>query len=136
MLPHDRLTNPASPPIPNVPRRRRVLFAAVIALAVVLAPTLPAVAASDTVALVGDLQSELGCPGDWQPECAATELKPVDGQPDLYRSSFQVPAGTWQYKVALDDSWTVNYGANGQPGEGAHVFLGRAETVAHGTGPV
>ena len=27
-----------------------------------------------SVALVGSLQSELGCPGDWQPECADTEL--------------------------------------------------------------
>ena len=30
-----------------------------------------------TVALVGSLQSELGCPGDWQPECPATRLQPV-----------------------------------------------------------
>ena len=28
----------------------------------------------DTVTLVGSLQSELGCPGDWQPECDATHL--------------------------------------------------------------
>ena len=27
-----------------------------------------------TVALVGSLQSELGCPGDWQPECPQTRL--------------------------------------------------------------
>ena len=27
-----------------------------------------------TVTLVGSLQSELGCPGDWQPECPQTRL--------------------------------------------------------------
>ncbi|MCB0132491.1 MAG: hypothetical protein KDD78_16635, partial [Caldilineaceae bacterium] len=27
-----------------------------------------------SVAVVGDLQDELGCPGDWQPECADTKM--------------------------------------------------------------
>ena len=27
-----------------------------------------------SVAIAGSLQDELGCPGDWQPDCAATEL--------------------------------------------------------------
>ena len=31
------------------------------------------------VALVGSLQFELGCPGNWQPDCAATELTNVPG---------------------------------------------------------
>ena len=26
------------------------------------------------VSIPGSLQSELGCPGDWQPECATTQL--------------------------------------------------------------
>ena len=26
------------------------------------------------VTIVGDLQSEIGCPGDWDPACAATYL--------------------------------------------------------------
>ncbi|SDV03587.1 alpha-1,6-glucosidases, pullulanase-type [Microlunatus sagamiharensis] len=79
---------------------------------------MPAAAATPTVALVGTLQSELGCPGDWQPDCPATELLPVDGQPGLYRATFVVPQGTYAYKVALDDSWDVNYGAGGAPGGG------------------
>ena len=75
-------------------------------------------AAAPTVALVGTLQSELGCPADWAPDCPATELVPVPGEPDLYRATFDVPAGTWQYKVALNDSWDVNYGAAGVAGGG------------------
>ena len=75
-----------------------------------------------TVALVGSLQSELGCPGDWQPECAATRLAPVAGSPGVFRATFDVPAGAFEYKVALNGSWDENYGAGGAPG-GANLAL-------------
>ena len=75
-----------------------------------------------TVALVGSLQSELGCPGDWQPECAATQLAPVAGSPGVFRATFDVPAGAFEYKVALNGSWDENYGAGGAPG-GANLAL-------------
>ena len=76
----------------------------------------------ERVALVGSLQSELGCPGDWQPECEQTRLQPVDGSPGVYRATFDVPAGAHEYKVALDGSWDENYGAGGAPG-GANLPL-------------
>ena len=72
----------------------------------------PAAAAERTVALVGDLQSELGCAADWAPECAATELAPT-GAPGVYSAAFEVPAGSYQYKVALDDGWDESYGLDG-----------------------
>ncbi|MEE2522381.1 pullulanase-type alpha-1,6-glucosidase [Pseudarthrobacter sp. J75] len=74
------------------------------------------------VALVGSLQSEIGCPGDWQPECAASRLLPVEGSPTLFRATFEVPAGTYAMKVALDNSWDENYGAGGAAG-GSDVVL-------------
>lgn len=49
-----------------------------------------------TVTLVGSLQSELGCPGDWQPECDATHLQPVAGEPGVFRGTFPVPAGSFE----------------------------------------
>jgi pullulanase-type alpha-1,6-glucosidase len=96
--------------------------ALVACLAAVLAAA-PAAWADHTptptsVALVGSLQSELGCPGDWQPECPATELQL--GADGLYRGTFDVPAGSYEYKVALNDSWDENYGAGGSPG-GANI---------------
>ena len=117
----------APAPLPtHRPTHRRtwagLASAAACTLVAALVPALPAAAAAPTVALVGTLQSELGCPGDWQPECAATELTPVAGEPDLYRATFAVPAGSYEYKVALDDSWTVNYGAGGAP-SGANLTL-------------
>ena len=74
------------------------------------------------VALVGSLQSELGCPGDWQPECAQTRLQPVAGSPGVFRGTFDVPAGPFEYKVALNGTWDENYGAGGAPG-GSNIPL-------------
>ncbi|MFL0804047.1 MAG: pullulanase-type alpha-1,6-glucosidase [Agarilytica sp.] len=62
------------------------------------------------VALVGSLQSELGCASDWQPDCSESELI-QNG--DLWQSTFSVPAGTWEYKVALNDNWDEDYGDSG-----------------------
>ena len=59
----------------------------------------------------GSFQSELGCTGDWQPECAATQLV-YDTEDDVWQATFAVPAGTWEYKVALNGSWSENYGGN------------------------
>lgn len=73
----------------------------------------PAAAATETVTLVGDLQSELGCTDDWQPPCDSSKLVRV-GTSDTYRGTFTVPAGSWAYKVAINNSWDVNYGANGE----------------------
>ncbi len=75
-----------------------------------------------TVALVGSLQSELGCPGDWQPECPDTRLQPVAGQDGVFEATFEVPAGDYAYKVALNNSWGENYGAGGAAG-GADIAL-------------
>ena len=76
--------------------------------------------------LVGSLQSELGCPGDWQPECDATHLQPVAGEPGVFRGTFTVPAGGFEYKVAINESFDENYGAGGA--------AGRCEYPADGVG--
>jgi glycosidase len=61
---------------------------------------------------VGSLQSELGCPGDWQPDCAETELI-ATATPGVYAAEFTVPAGEYEYKVAVNDAWDESYGLNG-----------------------
>ncbi|MCB0034457.1 MAG: hypothetical protein KDE51_10580, partial [Anaerolineales bacterium] len=67
---------------------------------------------SRSVALVGSLQDELGCPGDWQPECAATEMA-YDAEDDVWQATFNL-TGNFDYKVAVNDSWDENYGAGAQ----------------------
>jgi len=92
--------------------------AALLPLVALLASVLPyratAVLASHTptptsVTVAGSLQSEAGCPGDWQPECAATHLT-YDANDTVWQGSLTVPAGDYEYKAALNDSWDENYG--------------------------
>ncbi len=74
-----------------------------------------------SVAIAGSLQDELGCPGDWQPDCAATELTEA-ARDAVWRGTYSVPAGDWEYKAALNDSWDENYGANATQ-DGANIPL-------------
>lgn len=74
------------------------------------------------MAIAGSFQDELGCSGDWQPECADTELVP-DATDGVWRGTFTLPAGDWEYKSALNDSWDEHYGAGGVPG-GDSIVLG------------
>jgi pullulanase-type alpha-1,6-glucosidase len=91
---------------------------AVLACLAALCAAAPAARADHTptptvVVLVGSLQSERGCPGDWQPDCLQTRLESVTGSPNLFRATFDVPAGSYDYKVALNGTWDENYGAGG-----------------------
>jgi hypothetical protein len=99
----------------------RIFIATVVTLFVALTS---AEASPLTVTVVGDLQSELGCAGDWDPGCAATHLT-YDAADNVWQGSFTLPAGIWQYKAAIDDSWLENYGANATPG-GANITLSLA----------
>ena len=69
---------------------------AVAASALAVVPIGAAAEEGDTFALVGSLQSELGCSEDWQPACEATHLLPTD-TPGVYAAEFTVPAGSWEY---------------------------------------
>jgi pullulanase-type alpha-1,6-glucosidase len=106
--------------------RTRIAFVG-LAVAAVVAAILPVQRAAadhtplpDTVTLVGSLQSELGCPDDWQPACDATHLQPVAGESGVFRGTFTVPAGGFEYKVAINESFDENYGAGGAQG-GANI---------------
>ncbi len=105
---------------------KRLLAAAVLASLLALSPSAPASHTPDptSVTIAGSLQSELGCPGDWQPECAATHLA-YDAADTVWQGSFAVPAGSWEYKAALNGGWDENYGQNATQG-GANIALNLA----------
>ncbi len=94
-------------------RYRVLVVCATVAATVVVAP--PATAAPVTVSVPGTHNTEMGCSGDWQPDCvqARLSLDPADG---VWKGTYQLPAGTYQYKAAIDGSWDENYGAGGVPG--------------------
>ena len=73
------------------------------------------------VTIAGSLQSELGCTSDWQPDCAATHLT-YDAGDDVWQGIFSLPAGGYEYKAPLNDSWDENYGLHAQP-NGANIPL-------------
>lgn len=85
---------------------------AVAALVVFLIGPRPlANAAVDAVTLVGTFQDDVGCATDWDPTCTATDLH--QDSEGLWSVRARVPAGTYEYKVAIDHSWDVSYGLNG-----------------------
>lgn len=48
--------------------------------------------------------AEVGCPGDWAPDCTATELT-REGDGTAYSREIDVPAGTYELKVTIKRSW-------------------------------
>ena len=44
------------------------------------------------VAVPGDHNSEMGCPGDWQPDCAQAQLA-LDDDDEIWKGEFDLPAG-------------------------------------------
>jgi glucan 1,4-alpha-glucosidase len=112
----------ARPPLSREPTRPGKAQAVLLALAGAALLLLPVATASHTpnptsVTVAGSLQSELGCPGDWQPDCAATHLT-YDAADDVWQRTFSLPAGSFEYKAPLNDSWDENYGLHGVQGGG------------------
>jgi|JI10StandDraft_1071094.scaffolds.fasta_scaffold06400_2 pullulanase-type alpha-1,6-glucosidase len=68
----------------------------------------------------GSMQSELGCPGGWQPDCMNPWLQDPDGDGTYTWRSDQLPVGNYEFKVAHGLNWDENYGVGGAPG-GANV---------------
>ena len=73
----------------------------------------------NSVTVAGSLQSEIGCPTDWDPACATSHLT-FNTNNGLWEGTFQIEAGEYEYKVAINNSWDVNYGAGGAAG-GANI---------------
>lgn len=64
----------------------------------------------------GSYQAQVGCPADWQPDCPVTAMiKSEDGKSYL-AGPFNLTAGDYEVKVALDGAWTTNYGVDGAAG--------------------
>lgn len=75
----------------------------------------------DSVTIAGSLQQALGCADNWNPACVDTQLI-YSTQNDLWRGEFNLPAGSYEYKAALNGSWDENYGLNAERG-GANIPL-------------
>ncbi len=81
--------------------------------------------AVNSITLVGSLQDELGCGGDWDPTCETTFMTDEDGD-GVYTFTGTLPAGDYEWKVAYNADWAENYGANGE-NNGANIMMSVAE---------
>ncbi|GIG27380.1 pullulanase-type alpha-1,6-glucosidase [Cellulomonas denverensis] len=106
------------PSPPPWTRRIPALLAALALIGVgIVLPTAtatPAAAAPPrdvTVSLAGTLGPAIGC-GEWDVTCTAAELTARTGS--VYSGTFTLPAGDYEYKVAIDHSWAESYGTGGQ----------------------
>jgi len=70
----------------------------------------------------GSYQSEAGCPGDWDPACLASQLSDLGGG-QFALTVNTIPAGSYEFKIALGLSWTTNYGLGGAGGGSNVPFL-------------
>ena len=68
-----------------------------------------------SVVLPGTFQQQLGCDGDWKADCEKTALT-WDGMAKLWRGTFDIKKGDYEYKVAINNGWDINFGKDGKAG--------------------
>jgi pullulanase-type alpha-1,6-glucosidase len=73
------------------------------------------------VSVPGSFGAQVGCPGDWQPDCAQLQLTRRSND-DIWSTTLTLKAGSYEYKAALNKSWDVNYGAGAVQG-GPNIAL-------------
>jgi glycosidase len=99
-----------------------MLLSALLSFVLPLFSSIPVASAAlpNSVTLVGTVQMAKGCAGNWDPACTSTHM--VLGDDGVFRISVDLPAGNYEYKVALNDGWTENYGKNAAS-NGANITL-------------
>ncbi|WP_439938407.1 pullulanase-type alpha-1,6-glucosidase [Nocardia sp. N13] len=75
----------------------------------------------DAVSMPGSHNAEIGCAGDWQPDCAEAQMS-LDAEDLVWKKTVSLPADAYEYKAAINGSWDENYGAGGTRG-GSNVPL-------------
>ena len=68
----------------------------------------------------GSFQSELGCPGDWDPTCLRSWLEDPDGNGIYTFETTALPHGSYETKVALDEDWASQLRAGRRPERAEH----------------
>lgn len=72
------------------------------------------------ITLVGNLQKKVGAAKDWEPAEDKTLMNSLGN--GFYSLTLDLPAGTYYYKIAINGSWSENYGLDGNR-DGANVQL-------------
>jgi hypothetical protein len=75
-----------------------------------------------SVTLVGTFQADLGCPHNWDPSCTRSYLEDADGDGVYEFSTRQLPRGTYEGRVVINERWTESYGEEGDR-DGANIVF-------------
>ncbi len=106
----------------NIARGARMFTGSLLIASLYAAPNFAADTPDPTtVTIPGSLQESLGCPGNWQPDCSNTYLS-LNTTANVWKGTFDMVVGDYEYKVALNDSWDENYGKNAER-NGANIQL-------------
>ncbi|MGC5165784.1 pullulanase-type alpha-1,6-glucosidase [Luteimicrobium sp. DT211] len=94
------------------------MAAVAVLVPLVAVPGVLSASAADAqhVSIPGSHNTAMGCASDWDVSCAQAELTQ---RPDgVWSRTYDLPAGSYEYKAALNDSWDVSYGVGGAQGGG------------------
>lgn len=65
-----------------------------------------------TVSVAGTMNPAMGCSAAWMPACDDAVLSERAGS--VFSGTWTLPAGDYEYKVAIDQAWTESYGRDGE----------------------
>jgi hypothetical protein len=77
---------------------------------------------STILTLPGSYQRALGCESAWDPSCMRSWLQDPDGDGVYEFSTREIPAGTYECRVATNGGWEESYGEGGER-DGANVVF-------------
>jgi len=72
----------------------------------------PTVEGYAMVVLPGTFQKQLGCEADWVADCEKTALT-LDSASGMWQGAFNIAKGSYEYKVAANGGWDINFGKEG-----------------------
>ncbi|MGC4173770.1 alpha-amylase family glycosyl hydrolase [Demequina sp.] len=88
-----------------------------------------AMAQPDEVALPGTVNSVMGCGEDWAPWCDEAQMT-FDEESATWSITVDLPAGDYEFKIALNRTWDENYGDGGvKDGPNIPLSLTKDSTV-------
>lgn len=113
-------------PLEVVMQRRTWAALGAAALVSSLAAPMAAQAEPATYTAAGSFNAAIGCDSNWAPDCGLADLE-LDADTGRYHGTFDIPAGDYEFKIAADHSWDLNWGADGAEGGDNMTFTATDE---------
>ena len=80
--------------------------------------------AVNAVSVPGSFNAAVGCDSDWDPTCEEIQL--TDQGDGIWTTTLNIPAGDYEYKIAINRDWAENYGPEGELNSASNIPLSLA----------